>query len=219
VAAAVVVDELCRIGVDELDVDGMALIAISDHGDRVTLASSGPFSTRVAELQMTTGEGPGLDAFTIRRPVLGPDMSTTAAARRWPGFAASAVEIGVRAVFAIPLQAGVICCGTLQLHRQHPGPLTPRQLRDALTLAEAGLWALLEARAGVPPDQPSEPFGGGQDEVFQASGMISVQLSAGVDEALVRLRAHAYAHDRSIADVAHDVIARRIRFERTPELG
>jgi hypothetical protein len=106
VAAAVVVDELCRIGVDELDVDGMALIAISDHGDRVTLASSGPLSTRVAELQMTTGEGPGLDAFTIRRPVLGPDMSTTAAARRWPGFAASAVEIGVRAVFAIPLQAG-----------------------------------------------------------------------------------------------------------------
>jgi hypothetical protein len=49
--------------------------------------------------------------------------------------------------------------------------------------------------------------------------MISVQLSPGVDEALVRLRAHAYAHDRSIADVAHDVIARRIRFERASELG
>ncbi len=218
-AAAVVVDELCRTAVDVLDVDGAALIVISDQGDQVTLAGSDPLSTRVAELQMTTGEGPSLDAFTIRRPVQGPDLSTTAAARRWPRFAASAVEIGVPAVFAIPLQAGAICCGTLQLHRQHPGPLTPRQLRDALALAEAALWALLEARAGVPTDQPSEPFGGGQDEVFQASGMISVQLNTGVDEALVRLRAHAYAHDRSTADVAHDVITRRIRFEQEPELG
>jgi hypothetical protein len=218
VAAAVVADELCRSGVDALDVDGAALIAISDHGDRVTLASSGPLSTRVAELQMTTGEGPGLDAFTIRRPVLGPDLSdhsrgaALARVRRVRGRDRGAR--GVRHSAA----GWAICCGTLQLHRQHPGPLTPRQLRDALTLAEAGLWALLEARAGVPADQPSEPFGGGQDEVFQASGMISVQLGAGVDEALVRLRAHAYAHDRSIADVAHDVIARRIRFERAPEL-
>ena len=102
--AAVVADELCRTAHDVLDVDGAALIAISDHGDRVTLASSDPLSTRAAELQMTTGEGPSLDAFTTRRPVLGPDLSTTAALRRWPGFAASAVEIGVSS--GSPMKSG-----------------------------------------------------------------------------------------------------------------
>jgi hypothetical protein len=47
VAAAVVVDELCRSAVDMLDVDGAALIAISDHGDQVTLASSDPLSPKL----------------------------------------------------------------------------------------------------------------------------------------------------------------------------
>jgi hypothetical protein len=62
-------------------------------------------------------------------------------------------------------------------------------------------------------------LGGCQDQVLQASGMISIQLGVGVDEALVRLRAHAYAHDRRITDVARDVIARRLRFDPAPDPG
>ena len=42
--------------------------------------------------------------------------------------------------------------------------------------------------------------------------MISVQLGVGVEEAFVRLRAHAYAGDRSLAAMARDVVARRLRF-------
>ena len=45
--------------------------------------------------------------------------------------------------------------------------------------------------------------------------MISVQLSVGLTEALARLRAHAYAQDRRVAEVADDVVARRLRFERS----
>ena len=41
--------------------------------------------------------------------------------------------------------------------------------------------------------------------------MVSVQLGVGLAEALVRLRAHAYAGDRPLADVAADVVARRLR--------
>ena len=42
--------------------------------------------------------------------------------------------------------------------------------------------------------------------------MISVQLGVGVEEAFVRLRAHAYARDRPLTAVARDVVARRLRF-------
>ncbi len=48
--------------------------------------------------------------------------------------------------------------------------------------------------------------------------MISVQLSTSVAEALVRLRAHAFATDRRIEDVARDVIDRELRFAG-PRLG
>jgi hypothetical protein len=43
--------------------------------------------------------------------------------------------------------------------------------------------------------------------------MISVQLNVSLADALVRLRAHAYAQDRPIAEVAGDVVARRLRFQ------
>jgi hypothetical protein len=49
--------------------------------------------------------------------------------------------------------------------------------------------------------------------VHQASGMIAVQLGVGVGEALVRLRAYAFANDRRLTEVAADVVGRRLRFD------
>ena len=43
--------------------------------------------------------------------------------------------------------------------------------------------------------------------------MISVQLSITIPKALTRLRARAYAENRSIGAVAADVVARRLRVE------
>jgi hypothetical protein len=51
--------------------------------------------------------------------------------------------------------------------------------------------------------------------VHQAAGMISVQLSVSVPVALLRLRSHTFAANRSILDVAADVVARRLRFDHS----
>ena len=77
------------------------------------------------------------------------------------------------------------------------------------------------ARAG--PDSGHSPSGldvvvleaGGNFRfvVHQASGMVAAQLEIGVGEALVRLRAYAFANDRSLSEVAEDVVARRLRLE------
>ena len=50
-------------------------------------------------------------------------------------------------------------------------------------------------------------------EVHQATGMIAFQLGVPLAEALVRLRAHAYANDRLVNEVAADVVGRRLRFD------
>ena len=47
--------------------------------------------------------------------------------------------------------------------------------------------------------------------VHQASGMVSAQLDVTLGEALVRMRAFAFAHDRPLAAVAEDIVARRLR--------
>jgi hypothetical protein len=48
--------------------------------------------------------------------------------------------------------------------------------------------------------------------VHQAVGMISVQLAVPVSAALDRLQAYAARHERAVAEVAADVVARRLRF-------
>ena len=50
-------------------------------------------------------------------------------------------------------------------------------------------------------------------EVHQASGMLMVQLGIPIADALVVLRARAYADSRHLADVARDVVARRLHLD------
>jgi hypothetical protein len=46
--------------------------------------------------------------------------------------------------------------------------------------------------------------------------MISVQLGVGLEEAFVRLRAHAFASNAGLGDVAAEVVDRRLRFGPGP---
>ena len=50
--------------------------------------------------------------------------------------------------------------------------------------------------------------------MHQASGFLSVTASVGVTEALLMLRAHAFASERPLLQVARDVLAGRLHIER-----
>jgi hypothetical protein len=49
--------------------------------------------------------------------------------------------------------------------------------------------------------------------VHNAAGAVSVQLDVSVTEALIRLRAYAFANNRPLDEVAEDVVAQRLRLE------
>jgi AmiR/NasT family two-component response regulator len=50
-------------------------------------------------------------------------------------------------------------------------------------------------------------------EVHQATGMVIAQLRMPADDALAILRAHAYANDTTLADIAHQVVTRQLDFQ------
>ena len=50
-------------------------------------------------------------------------------------------------------------------------------------------------------------------EVYQATGMVIAQLGVGPTEALVRIRAHAFAHDQTASEVAWSIIERRLSLD------
>lgn len=66
--------------------------------------------------------------------------------------------------------------------------------------------------SGLPPcSVPALPPGGGGSsrvgEIHQATGMVLAQLGISAENALARLRAHAFAEQRPLVDVARAVVS------------
>ena len=211
---------LCRAAVRSLGVDGAGVTMTSGPVAHEPLYASDALSARLEELQFTMGEGPAAEDFAFGSPMLIPDLD--AAAARWPGFAPAAVAAGARAMFALPLQAGAIRVGVLSLYRAQPGPLTPAELADVLVFADVALHLVLDSAAGItgsPEYRPLEGLSDKRAEVYQAVGMISVQLGVDLGEAFVRLRAHAFAGGAALGDIANDVVNRKLRLDPDPDSG
>jgi hypothetical protein len=132
------------------------------------------------------------------------------------GFRPEPLELGVRAVYSFPLRVGAARLGAMTLYYESVGPLDEDIYGDALVLATVLTISLLSNTADFAEEALlAGPIRGGefQAQVHQASGMISVQLGISVGEALVRLRAHAFAEGVSVSLMAAEVLARRLRFD------
>jgi hypothetical protein len=209
-------DRISELCIQLASVTGAGISIMTAAGNTGTVYASDDVAARIEELQFTLGEGPGTDAFFGGDPVFVADLldRDEGVAGHWPAFLRAATEAGVRAVFAFPLRIGVIRLGVMDLYRDQPGPLSPGQLAAALVGADAAARSLLDLDAATSGGL-IEAAGGHSAyrlEVHQATGMVKVQLESSMVDALMMLRAYAFAEGRSINDVAADVTARRLRF-------
>ena len=210
------IQQLCTGSLSLLTVDGAAFILMSDQEKSALAATAGPRTQQVETLHFTLGDGPCLQAFHSGQPVLEPDL-LDGAESRWPVFVKSAVALGARAVFALPLQIGAARLGVLYLSREEAGLLSGDQFADAFAVADIGTWVLLGMQAGAVAGELGDGLDGSwgyRAVVHQASGMIAARLGVSLVEALARLRGLAFAAERTIYDVAVDVAARRIEVMR-----
>ncbi len=204
---------LCAACPAIVGVDGAGVMLMSGDIRRGSLCSSDQVSHRIEELQYTLGEGPCVDAYQQDIVVSEPDLADSVSGR-WPFFAPSALQAGVRAVFGFPMRVGAVRLGALNLYRTVGGPLTGEQHADALVVADVTARWVLEVQAGALPGAVAAELEVGADfhfAVHNAAGIVSVQENVSVTDALIRLRAHAFSADRLLADVARDVIARTLR--------
>jgi len=206
---------ICQACLDGLDVDGAAISVLTATASRQTLWATDPIADRLEELQFSLNEGACMEAATTGAPVFVTDLARSPHTARWPVFAAAVAEqTGIGALYALPLQWGAVNLGVLDLYRHEPGALTDAQRRDALSAADTAALMLLGQRT-----DPGDGAGGWLDhelghraEVHQATGMVLVQLGIDAADALARLRAHAFVHQRLLVDVARDVVAHRLVF-------
>jgi ANTAR domain len=214
------VADVCAVAVGLAAADGAWVTAASGRGPDFVMCVTDPVGEQLAELQLMLGEGPCHDVLASAAPVLAGDLGDPESARRWPAFTDEARRAGAAAVFAFPLVIGAIRAGAMGLYRGVPGPLG-RHFGDCLLLADAATVLLLDAAGEGGAADGDGPGLGGQAphlahhraEIDQATGMLTVQLDVPVAEAYARLRAYAYAQDRRLAEVATDIVARRLRLQ------
>jgi ANTAR domain-containing protein/GAF domain-containing protein len=193
----------------------MARAATATDRSGTIAAASSDRARSVDELEFSLGEGPATDAFLSSRPVLTPDLD--GAFDRWPGYVPAAVAAGVLATFAFPLHVGAAGFGVLHLHSPTARTLVRDETATVLLLAELAMEIVLDALAPVGEPAPLDvPLLGPPDrraQVYQAQGMVMVDLGISLQEALARMRAQAYASGQDLPDLADDILAGRTRLD------
>jgi hypothetical protein len=187
---------------------GAVLTLNGRSGTETLVAASDGTTRRAHELEMTLAEGPMWDAVS--------GHMTTALDRgldrRWPRFGPAVRRLGVQAVAAVPMRLGTdepAGCLTVM------GPRSPRSTTEQCSLHDvAGALSLTVLRDHSPtepgslalPVLPSFETEDLQPTLHQAAGVLHERCGWQVADAIALIRARAYTEERSVADVAADVL-------------
>jgi hypothetical protein len=193
-----------------LEMDGGAITIGYEAAERSTLSVTDPVAERLEELQDVLREGPSLDAFRTGRPVA---EDPAGQRRRWPTLSQSLSERHeATLLYAVPMMPESRVLGVVSMYRNAGAPLDfdrdgAQVLADAIGVAMLGHFG---------SDDLADLVWSTRDRVHQATGMVVARLRIPPADALALLRAHAFAHGVTLADVADDVVSRRLDF-RDPE--
>lgn len=214
------VETLCRAAIIAAEHSGLTAVCVSrvlDTLPRLVVWASTARARKLDELQVLLGEGPAVTALADGAPVLVPDLHRPWGVS-WQFFVREATLLGVGSVCAFPLQIGAAQLGVLTLHGQTRAQLDEALIGRQLAICDALTLALLS--------QADDSDGDGLDLgnllgeqaepplaiTSQAAGMVMVQLCTTIDQAMLRLCAHAFATGRSLADISRSVVNRELRF-------
>jgi hypothetical protein len=206
---------LCAVAAEVTEQSGAGIALVSKGGDLTSLCASNVVAHRLMDLEITVGEGPCVDASKFYGVVEEAELLSPASPR-WLAYSAPAVSAGAQAVFGFPMCIGAICLGALALYRDRPGPLTESQASDAYLMASVAARAVLSMQAGAPQDSIADELlreAAFDFAVHQAAGMVSVQGSTTVADALVAVRAHAFACDCTSSEIAARIVAKDLFFD------
>lgn len=193
-----------------LDVQHVGVSLLGGDRSEALHVGSGPVARAAQDVEFTIGQGPVHDV-AVSGAALAADEHELWS--RWPQFANGVARYGVSAVAAAPLRADETCLGVLTVFDP---PVKPgRSAAMMATVADALVYSsLLSPESADPLDLPLLAGADHHVVVHQASGMIAEQLGCVVDDALVVLRARAFAKDRPLDAIAAEVVHSGLRLDR-----
>lgn len=206
-------DDLCAPLVSAVPMRGAVVSTLGSPLGSQTVCATTSLAARIDEIQIDLGEGPSWDALRTMRPVSAPDLQAEGGSE-WPSAWSALRELDLGALYAFPLFVGTIGVGSVGLYSMAPGRLSDDQIEGVMVLATLVSRHLLRRAlddVGEVDGIADGPYS--RREMHQATGMIAAGAGVSVDDALLLLRARAYAAGRPVREYATDIIARRIDLE------
>jgi len=206
---------LARACARTLRVDDAGLSLVDAAQQRVPLGASSDIAEVAERLQFTVGAGPCMTAQETRQPVFAVEEDLR---RRWPVFTELLVGFTpFRAVVALPLQPALSGAGAIDLYFRTSAEVLDLDVFEALAvgelvtsaLSDAAVWSEWSPAEG--PEWLQGPVPQRRAAVWEAMGMLSVDLEVSAPEALTLLRASAYGAGITVDDVAEELLSGRLR--------
>jgi hypothetical protein len=184
-----------------------AVILVGRDGAESLVAASGRTAQIVGDTEFVFGEGPAHDAVAQAATVRAEGGMLV---ERWSGFGPAVAEHGVGSVIGHPLPPNPGgCLGALCVYE--PAPTMPDGIATTSTrVADALAHIVFTAPGAVPAGEFSAVSMLDDTDLLatlhQAAGVVSVQHSCGTGDAVVLLRARAFADGTPVETLAKQVI-------------
>ncbi|QLD12100.1 ANTAR domain-containing protein [Microbacterium oleivorans] len=201
---------LCARFITALPVDHAAISTLGDPFDVETVCASDGVAATLDEIQLDSGVGPSWRARSSRSPVLVRDLQRDPDAE-WPMLTTAAAAAGVASAYAFPMSVGAVDVGVVDLYAARRDALTARDVALASVMADAAALTILRDAMALIETEPGTGASA-RRFVHQATGMVCAQLRVTPEDALLIIRAHAFATGRSVREVAESLIARELDF-------
>lgn len=200
--------DVCR---ELLDADAAGILLADDSGVLEVVASTSEASRLVEMMQVGAEAGPGIESVRTGKLVTVPDVAAASAA--WPAFCDAALAQGFASAHALPLRLRETTIGTLNLFRNVPGELSPRDLVTAQAFADVATIGILHERAvheNAVVRQQLQSALNSRVVIEQAKGVVAHGAGVSIDESFDIIRGYARSNRLGIGDVAARLVARTL---------
>lgn len=189
------------------DALAVGILLADQHGHLQFMAASTEPAKLLELFQLQNSEGPCLDCFHTKEPVINSDL--TQALERWPVFAPRAIAAGFGSVHAMPMRLRNEVIGTLNIFGSDVGRFDDSDVRVVQALADVATIAILQERSVQRAETLTEQLQGALNSrvvVEQAKGALSRMRNVSIEEAFALLRAYARDNQLRLVDVCRVVL-------------
>jgi GAF domain-containing protein len=180
-------------------VDIAGVLLVGKGGTHQTLAPTSDVMFKLDELQMTTGEGPCLQAALDEIVIRTDDFRNEP---RFPNYAPKVAELGLLSALSLKLYTADRTAGALNLFGYEPRPWNSEAETIGMVLAAHAASAILASRESEQLQSALST----RDRIGQAKGIIMERFKIDDVRAFEMLRKLSQDTNTKLVDVAHRVI-------------